>query len=87
VDSRAAQFMDRLSEEPLGGELAERLVVMEVADDLAAEAPEVAVALTWSLIRRFWPTGSCACKSCATGQTVSEARATYIPARLHTGLR
>ena len=37
----AAQFMDGLPEEPLGGELAERLVVMEVADDLAAEAPEV----------------------------------------------
>ena len=41
VDSRAAQFVDGLPEEPLGGELAERLVVMKVADDLAAEAPEV----------------------------------------------
>ena len=33
--------MDRLSEEPLSGKLAERLVVMQVANDLAAEAPEV----------------------------------------------
>ena len=41
VDGRAAQFVDGLPEEPLGGELAERPIVMEVADDLAAEAPEV----------------------------------------------
>ena len=41
VDGRAAQFMDGLPEESLGGELAERPVVMKVADDLATEAPEV----------------------------------------------
>ena len=35
------KFMDGLSEEPLGGKLAESLIVMQVADDLAAEAPEV----------------------------------------------
>jgi hypothetical protein len=33
--------MDGLAEESLGGELAERLVVVEVADDLAAKAPEI----------------------------------------------
>ena len=41
MDGRAAKFMDGLPEEPLSGELAERLVVVKVADDLAAEAPEV----------------------------------------------
>ena len=33
--------MDRLPEEPLNGKLAECLVVVEIADDLTAEAPEV----------------------------------------------
>jgi hypothetical protein len=33
--------MDRLSEEPLSGKLATSFVIVQVADDLAAKAPEV----------------------------------------------
>jgi hypothetical protein len=33
--------MDRLSEEPLSGKLATSLVIVQIADDLAAKAPEV----------------------------------------------
>jgi hypothetical protein len=33
--------MDRVSEELLSGELAESLVIVQIADDFAAEAPEV----------------------------------------------
>jgi hypothetical protein len=33
--------MDGLSEEPLHRKLAERLVVMQITDDFAAETPEV----------------------------------------------
>ena len=41
VNGWAAIVMDGLSEKAFGGEFAESTVVMQVADDLAAEAPEV----------------------------------------------
>jgi hypothetical protein len=41
VNGGTTKFMDRLSEEQLSGKLAERLVIVQVANDLAAEAPEV----------------------------------------------
>ena len=34
-------MMDRLPEEPLSGKLAESLVIVQITDDLTAEAPEV----------------------------------------------
>lgn len=41
VNGGTTKFMDGLSEEPLHRKLAERLVVMQITDDFAAETPEV----------------------------------------------
>jgi hypothetical protein len=41
VDERAAVVVDGVAEKAVGGNFSERRIVVEVANDLAAEAPEV----------------------------------------------
>ena len=40
MNGGTTKFMDRLSEEPLSEKLAHGLVIVQIADDLAAKTPE-----------------------------------------------